>query len=92
MSVEQIVRDLLEQAIHDGLVKPVRYRDPQEATSGDLVGCASLLADLMSNCERGKQTRMVRVNDALSNDPEPWPIGDKINIIFTQPETKCNGT
>jgi hypothetical protein len=49
MSIQQIVRDILERAIEDGLVDaaPEELReepDPQHFTAGDLAGCTGLLA------------------------------------------------
>jgi hypothetical protein len=49
MTVQQIVRDLLERAIEDGLASPATddlrdEPDPQQFTAEDLVGCTGLLA------------------------------------------------
>lgn len=51
MSVEQMVRDLLEKAIEDGLVAKSWRKwtdpDPQCRTSGELTGTANLLAQFL---------------------------------------------
>jgi hypothetical protein len=49
MSIQQIVRDILERAIEDGLVGPASEdkRDepnPQQFSAEDLAGCTGLLA------------------------------------------------
>lgn len=54
-SLEQICRDLLEQAIKDQLISAVNYYgepvDPQFLSSGDLVGMANLLRDRLQPAE-----------------------------------------
>ena len=49
MTIQQIVRDVLERAIEDGLVSPASPEmrdepDPQQFTAEDLAGCVGLLA------------------------------------------------
>jgi hypothetical protein len=49
MTVQQMVRDLLERAIEDGLVEPASEEqrdepDPQSFTAEDLAGCTGVLA------------------------------------------------
>ena len=49
-SIEQVIRDILEKAINDGLVSSTQQFDdpsPQSRTSGDLVGCANILAEFL---------------------------------------------
>ena len=57
-SIEQMVRDLLEQAIKDRLVAP-NYRawhdpDPQCRSSGELIGTANLLRDFLKGSRKPK--------------------------------------
>jgi hypothetical protein len=56
MSVEQMVRDLLEKAIKEGLVAPAvgRWSDPspQARSSGELAGTANLLQSLLDEKAR----------------------------------------
>lgn len=51
MNIEQICRDLLEQAIKDGLVAKAHKKwddpDPQCRTAGELAGVANLLVERM---------------------------------------------
>jgi glutaredoxin-related protein len=51
MTVEQMVRDILEQAVRDGLVAKAYRRwddpSPQARTSGELVGTANLLLEFL---------------------------------------------
>ncbi len=54
MSIEQMVRDLLEQAIKDGLVYAPRRSsfgsgdpNPQARTAGDLCGVANMLNEFI---------------------------------------------
>lgn len=54
LSVEQMVRNLLTQAIKDGIVRkadPRRFsqNDPQEMTAGDLCGVGNLLLKYLSD-------------------------------------------
>lgn len=57
MSVEQMVRDILEQAIRDGLVAKAykRWADPspQARSAGELAGTANLLAKFL-RAEQGR--------------------------------------
>jgi len=47
MTLEQVVREILEISIKDGLVLTVDGRDPESFSSGELVGPANLLGDLL---------------------------------------------
>lgn len=51
-SIEQLVRDVLTQAIADGLVDEPREKwpdpDPQSRSAFDLLGCANLVAKWLS--------------------------------------------
>jgi len=59
MSVEQMCRDLLTQAISDGLVSPsTEYsEDPQCRSSGELVGMANMLASYLSDTRKPEKPR-----------------------------------
>ena len=55
MTIEQMCRDLLSQAINDDLVGGHRvpnWADPQRRSSGELVGMANLLRDLIASTAR----------------------------------------
>lgn len=63
MSIEQMVRDLLEQALRDGLVRDtVLYADPdpQCRSSGELCGAANLLAKFLRNSAKKRDDRWQR--------------------------------
>jgi hypothetical protein len=52
LSVEQMVRDLLSQAIRDGIVAPAHSwtdADPQCRTAGELIGVANLLTSMLAD-------------------------------------------
>lgn len=53
VSIEQMVRDILEQAIKDGLVSLSKIRwvnpDPQCRSAGELVGPANILTKHLYN-------------------------------------------
>jgi hypothetical protein len=56
LSVEQMVRNLLTQAISDGVVRKADWRrfaqnDPQAMTAGDLCGVSNLLATYLRSSE-----------------------------------------
>lgn len=50
ISLEQIVRDILEAALTEGIVKPsdIYSVDPQRLTAGDIAGVANVLRDRLS--------------------------------------------
>lgn len=58
MSVEQMVREILEKAIEDGLVAPAADEwddpDPQCRSSGELVGVANLLNQFLRDRDKRK--------------------------------------
>lgn len=60
MSIEQMVRDLLEQAIKDGLVNRARDKhinpDPQSFSSGQLTGCANVVCEwIVEDMKNGRR-------------------------------------
>lgn len=54
-TIEQAVRDILEQAVKDGLVAlaPLDWADPdpQCRSSGELAGCSEILAEFIRTSE-----------------------------------------
>lgn len=64
LTIEQMVRELLEQAIHDGLVEQGE-REPQWIPSRHLVGTANLLKTLMNRYVAKR--RMQRIRTMLDN-------------------------
>lgn len=59
LSIEQMCRDLLTQAIRDGLVELAYHSDdahldPQARTAGELCGMANLLQKFLASEKRGE--------------------------------------
>lgn len=52
-SVEQLVRDVLDQAYRDQIVRG--GAKPQYLSSGDLVGCANIVAEYLRERDERKQ-------------------------------------
>lgn len=83
MTIEQMVRDLLTQAIKDGLVARADWTDPdpQYRSSGELVGVANMLTAYLANQQAHGRAEMkeraAKVADRMAY--VTGPMGDSMD-------------
>jgi len=79
ISLEQMCRNLLEQAMNDGLVgdsNEYEDSDPQVRSSGELVGMANLLAKLLDQHSNGRNQK-TRVGNTSGMSGVTWDTTSK---------------
>ncbi len=71
MSIEQMVRDLLCQAVKDGLIKVADGGNANDFSSGDVMACANMLSEWLHRAQKaGEQMRDERWRRAVGHPLE----------------------